>query len=501
MDARNIGRACGALLIAAIVAGCTSASEPADTAREAPDLTWQPCPQQPPDSTSADTSLPDFECSSLTVPFDYADSGGPSFTIPLIRLASTSAQPRLLITNPGGPGISGVADMLASHEYLAGFTDLYTVVSFDPRGIAGSDPAVKCLDEQQRLAIFDQPSTPVDPAAVDRARALARGIGTACENRFAGELAHVGTANVARDIDTIRAALGFEQISYLGFSYGTFVGALYADMFPARTERMVLDSVMDPALSYEEIRHGQALGMQDSITAFIADCLTLPDCPLDGPADRGMQQILDIVAALDASPFEAAGGRTLSGARMLALIESSLYFPDSGWPALRKTLREATDGNMAAVAEAAYSPEMMVNPADSEYLSVVCVDFAHRRDPAAPAQLAPQWARESRLSGGSRAWSLQACESWPVAPVRVPAPVAAAGAGPVLILNTTGDPATPLRWAQSLHRQLQGSSLVIAPDQGHIAVSQNSCADQWVTRFLREGTLPETSTYTCPAST
>ena len=495
MNAKSVRQMCCAVLIAAVGAGCISTPRPTTTAGDAAGLTWQSCP----DRGNADPSLPEFECAALTVPFDYDHSDGPTFALPLIRLASTSAQPRLLITNPGGPGISGVADMRASHEYFAGFTDLYTVVSFDPRGIAGSTPAIKCLDEGQRSAIFDQPSVPVGDAVL-RAQMLARSIGASCQSRFADSMAHVGTGNVARDIDTIRAALGFEKITYLGFSYGTFVGALYADMFPQRTDRMVLDSVMDPALTYEQIRHGQAVGMQDSITAFIADCLPLPDCPLRGPPNQSLKQILDIIGRLNVSPFRAADGRMLSGARMLALIESSLYFPDSGWPTLREVLREAADGDLAAVTDAAYSDDMMVNPADSEYLAVVCIDFADRRDPAAPQRLAPLWARESPLSGGNRAWSLQACESWPTAPVRRPAPVRAAGAGPVLILNTTGDPATPLSWAQSLHDQLQGSRLVIAPEQGHIAVSQNACAEDWATTFLRSGKRPESPVYTCPAS-
>ncbi len=495
MNGKSVRQMCCTVLIAVVGAGCMPTPQPTGTAGDSAGVTWRTCPDQ----GSADPSLPEFECATLTVPFDYDHGDGPTFTLPLIRLASTSAQPRLLITNPGGPGIGGVADMRASHEYFAAFTDLYTVVSFDPRGIAGSTPAITCLDERQRSAIFDQPSVPVGDAVL-HAEVLARGIGVSCQSRFADSLPHVGTGNVARDIDAIRAALGFEKLTYLGFSYGTFVGALYADMFPQRTDRMVLDSVMDPALTYEQVRHGQAVGMQDSITAFVADCLPLSDCPLAGPPDQALTQILDIVDRLNVAPFRAADGRVLSGARMLALIESSLYFPDSGWPTLREALREAVAGDMAAVTDAAYSDEMMVNPADSAYLAVVCIDFADRRDPAAPQRLAPLWARESPLSGGNRAWSLQPCESWPTAPVRHPGPVRAAGAGPVLILNTTGDPATPLPWAQSLHRQLRGSWLVIAPNQGHIAVSQNACAEDLATKFLRSGEHPESPVYTCPAS-
>lgn len=447
-----------------------------------------------PDSNGA---YPGVECSTLTVPFDYR-SESPTFSIPVIRIPSKASQPKLLLTNPGGPGISGVKDLRSNREYFEKFTDDYTVVSFDPRGVGASVPAIQCLDDRQRQAIFNQPSVPTAEADIKRARELATGIGEACKKQFGEALSHLGTADVARDMDEIRKAMGFDQINYLGFSYGTFLGALYTDMFPASADRVVLDSVMDPMLDYQEVRHGQAQGMQRSVTAFVDDCLSRPDCPLSGPSSQALQQISQLVGELDGQPYVGSDGRTLSGARMLALVESSQYYPDSGWPALRETLRHALDGQWPAVLDAAYSPDLMVNPADSVYLSVVCTDFATNRDPEKPKRLAPVWAMESPISGGNRAWSLEPCETWPVPPVREPGPVDPRGAGPVLILNTTGDPATPLDWAQSLHRQIKNSTLVIAPAQGHIASAQNTCAEDTLTAFLMKGALPPERIFTCP---
>ncbi|MFN8033212.1 MAG: alpha/beta hydrolase [Mycobacterium sp.] len=432
------------------------------------------------------------------MPFDYGRSESPTFSIPVIRIPSKASQPRLLLTNPGGPGISGVKDLRSNREYFEKFTDDYTVVSFDPRGVGASVPAIQCLDDQQRQAIFNQPSVPTAEVDIKRARELATGIGEACKKQFGEALSHLGTADVARDMDEIRKAMGFDQINYLGFSYGTFLGALYTDMFPASADRVVLDSVMDPMLDYQEVRHGQAQGMQRSVTAFVDDCLSRPDCPLPGPSGQALQQISQLVGELDGQPYVGSDGRTLSGARMLALVESSQYYPDSGWPALRETLRHALDGQWPTVLDAAYSPDLMVNPADSEYLSVVCTDFATNRDPEKPKRLAPVWAMESPISGGNRAWSLEPCETWPVPPVREPGPVDPRGAGPVLILNTTGDAATPLDWAQSLHRQIKNSTLVIAPAQGHIASAQNACAEDTLTAFLMKGALPPERIFTCP---
>ncbi|WP_328353565.1 alpha/beta hydrolase [Mycobacterium sp. NBC_00419] len=486
-----------AAVTAMVVGACSAPVSQRDAASVVGLAPWGPCimTESMPES---DGSYPGVECSTLTVPFDYDKPQGPSFAVPVIRIPSKAAQPRLLVTNPGGPGISGVNDLRSNREYFEKFTDTYTVVSFDPRGVGGSKPAIRCLDDTQRRAIFDQPSVPASQADIDRAKDLAAGIGNACQAQFGDALAHVGTANVARDMDEIRKAMGFDQINYLGYSYGTFLGALYADMFPGKTDRIVLDSVMDPMLDYQEVRHGQAQGMQRSIAAFVDDCLRRADCPLTGPSDQALQQISGLVRNLDEQPYVGADGRRLSGARMLALVESSQYFPVSGWPSLRTTLQQALGGQWPKVLDAAYSPDLMVNPADSEYLSVVCTDFATHRNPDKPQRLAPVWAMESPISGANRAWSLQPCETWPAPSVRGPGPVDTTGAGPVLILSTTGDPATPLAWAQSLRSQIKASTLVVAPAQGHIASAQNTCAENTMLAFLNQGALPPGPVYTCP---
>ena len=480
------------LMATALLAGCSG---------QAPELSaWGPCPSANPSSDSANPSSDDVQCATIEVPFDYTRPDGKTFTIAVSRIPSKSAKPQLLMMNPGGPGISGVTDLRSGREYYEKFTDVFTVVSFDPRGVGASTPAASCLDDEQKTAIFNQPSVPRSESDDRRRQQLAAGIGASCERRLGSALGHLGTENVVRDMDVIRAAMGFDKTSYLGYSYGTFVGALYTQMFPERTGRVVLDSVMAPELDYRAVRYGQAKGMQASVVAFTADCLRRNDCPLPGPTQYAVQTIVDVIGRLDAEPYRAPDGRELSGSRMLALVESSQYMPKSGWPALRAALGDALAGRWPAVVEAAYSPDLMVNPADSEYLSVVCTDFATERDPQAPGRLTPVWAQEFPISGGNRAWSLAPCESWPVAPVRRPGPVNPHGAGPVLILNTTGDPATPLEWAQSLHRQIDGSSMVVVPGPGHLASSQNACADEILMAFLLAGTPPPEPDFTCPAN-
>ena len=495
MTANFAGRrfAVSALVLTVLAGGCSPEPPRSEPVKTGPVLSaWGSCPEPPPDPDAR------LECATIAVPYDYNQPDGPAFTLPLIRIPARTDKPQLLIMNPGGPGVSGVGDLRMGWKYYETFADKFTVVSFDPRGTGGSVPAVSCLDDQQKAAIFDQPSVPLTDADRQRRQDLAASIGQACERQFSTVLSALGTENVARDIDAIRAAMGFEKTSYLGYSYGTFVGALYAQTFPDRTGRLALDSVMAPELDYRDVRHAQARGMQASVTAFAADCLRQSDCRLPGPLDVAVRTISDLVAELDRQPFVGADGRQLSGSRMLALVESAQYNPTTGWPSLRATLAKALDGEWPAVAEAAYSPDLMVNPADSEYLAVVCTDFATERDPQVPERLAPEWARESPVSGGNRAWSLAPCESWPVPPVRKPGPVNPKGAGPVMLLNTAGDPATPLEWAKSLHDQISGSTLVIAPGVGHLASSQNTCADEAMIAFLKEGTLPSESVFTCP---
>ena len=485
-------RSIGSLLaVVTLVAGC-SAPPRTDTAKPGPALTdWGPCP------TTDSVPDPGVECATLAVPYDYNQPDGATFAIAVSRIPSKAEKPQLLMMNPGGPGISGVDDLSSGREYYGKFSDTYTVVTFDPRGVGASVPAVSCLDDQQKAAIFNQPSVPLSDADRQRRRDLADDIGASCDRQFSSVLSALGTENVVRDMDAIRAAMGFDTMSYLGYSYGTFLGALYTQAFPDRTARVVLDSVMDVTLDYRQVRHDQAVGMQSSVTAFAEDCLRRSDCPLPGPAATAVQTIIDLIAQLDRQPVVGNAGRELSGSRMLALVESAQYQPISGWPSLRETLTRAVAGDWPAVLDAAYSPDLMVNPADSEYLAVVCIDFAAERDPQAPARLAPEWSTQSPISGGNRAWSLAPCESWPVPAVRKPGPINPQGAGPVLILNTTGDPATPLRWAQSLHEQIEGSSLVIVPGPGHLASSQNTCAEDALMAFLKDGTLPPTPEYTC----
>ena len=431
------------------------------------------------------------ECAPLAVPVDYDKPDGPTWTIPVTRLPATTqpAELGVLLINVGGPGIGGTDIFKDAGDSWDALRAKYDLIGFDPRGTGGSVPTLDCLTDAQKEAIRGQSSAPRTPAEIAAARELGVLQGSACQSKFPDYLPFVGTANVARDMDAIRAALGQARISYFGFSYGTFLGALYADMFPGHTARVLLDSAMDPALDYVQVRHDQAIEQQAVFDRFVADCVAHPDCPVS--SDNAQSAVGDLIAELDAHAF-SDGNRTLSGSRATGLIESANYTPASLWKPLRKSLTDALNGNLSTMNVAAHSAALMVNPADSPYLAVVCIDFHTSRDIDRPERLAPQWQAEARLSGANRAWSLQPCETWPVPPDRRPAPITAAGSGPVLLTGNTYDPATPIAWGRSLAKQMAHATFLEVPASGHIAYEPgNGCAFAAMNAFLLAGTLPE----------
>lgn len=481
------------LLLCACSSGSGSGSgmeAGADRNQATTTLTWTPCGDG-------------FECADLVVPRDHADASSPTFTIPVIRLTATGPGERIgsLVVNPGGPGIAGVDYLRDEHESLATLGERYDLVSFDPRGAGASRPAVDCLSRDEIDAVRDQVSAPSSPEEQRVALDLAESMVQACTDQVSDWLPYVGTRDVARDLDVLRSALGDARLTYLGFSYGTYLGATYADMFPDHTERMVLDGAMDPARDYDALRHDQAVAMDVALRRFVTDCLGSSECPLSGGVDAGLAQLADIVAALDEQPYEGPDGRTLSGSRALALIQSATYYPPETWEGLRDVLGAALRQDYQPMLERAHGPALMVNPADTPYLAVMCHDLGADTaggDTSELAALADEWAQDAPLNGPSRAWSTLPCRVWPERSSTPPAALAAEGSGPILVVGTTHDPATPFLWARALADELAESSLLEWNGDGHIAYGRaGACVADVVEGFLLEATDPPPTT-TCP---
>jgi pimeloyl-ACP methyl ester carboxylesterase len=516
--ARLIGRRLAAVAtVAVMIWGCGTAPSlpPASTSSAG---LGSPAPSQPssqPGSASPAAPVPvarpvtwsdcgsGFECGQLLVPRDYAAAGGPALVISLIRLPALDRARRIgsLVVNPGGPGGSGTDFVRRSAERL--FDDAvrrrFDIVGFDPRGVNRSSE-VRCVDDLDHFLASDPtPDTPAELATLlDGERTFAEG----CQRRNGDLLPYLGTENVARDLDMLRAALGDAKLSYIGFSYGTLIGALYAQLFPDRIRALVLDGAVDPALDQAGLSEGQALGFEGALRRFLADCAGDRSCVFrhggkPGPAFDALMRRIE-AKPLPAIRFRDA--RLVGPSYAWSGVVASLYARGS-WPilAVGLTLAEAGDGSMFLLladplngrnSDGGYS-----NLIDA-HRAVACVDFPAPRDPAVYQARATAWTRKAPHFGALLAFSDVGCAFWPIPPTRKPAPVSAPGAPPLVVIGTTGDPATPYAWSVALSRQLSSSILVTRRGEGHTGYAYSACVQKAANAYLVALTVPR-SGLTC----
>lgn len=485
------------------LAGCTSAplpealQSPPPTVRSpqpAPqglqrfyeqNLTWQDCEGS-------------FECATLTVPRDYSDPNAGTTGIALLREKGDKPLGSLVV-NPGGPGGSGVDYARAAGQLLSDtVTDQYSVVGFDPRGVGRSAP-IDCLTDAELdewIALDGEPDSPKEGQELLDA---AREFGEACEARSAEMLPFVDTESVVKDLDILRAALGERRLNYLGFSYGTMIGALYADQFGPNTGRMVLDGALPPQLSVDEVGLGQAKGFDDALRRYVEDCQAKPGCPVAGESvDEGVAKVQDFLDSLDDKPLPAGEGRELNQGLGVGAVLYHLYFPFAGdWDALSEGLRDAFAGDGGTLLDMfdtrlERSPDgKYANNSQEVFYAVNCLDRTVDGDAAELRRQADEWAQAAPVFGRYLAWTEAACSQWPVAATGAPQEVTAADAGPILVIGNTNDPATPLEWAQLLADRLADAHLIVWESDGHTAYGNgSSCVDDAVDAYLVDGDLP-----------
>jgi pimeloyl-ACP methyl ester carboxylesterase len=444
----------------------------------------------------------DFQCARLTVPVDYQDPDGGTLTLALTRLRATKPDDRIgsLVINPGGPGGSGVAYARAARAVISErVRERYDVVGFDPRGVAGSDP-VTCLTDAEIDTLMASDPTPDDDAEAARTVELAKVLAAGCAKGGGDLLAHVGTKDAARDMDVLRAALGDARLTYLGKSYGTFLGATYAEEFPKNVGRMVLDGAIDPALPAEEIDLGQAKGFEQATRAFVADCVKGRSCPLGSDLDRGMARLRALLKQLDSSPLPTGDPARPLTEGLGSLGVAVAMYDEGYWPTLRAALSQAFGGNGSALLQLSdvYSDRDSGGHYTSNQNTVIyavnCLDRPYRGagDPVAEAQRdVPLFSKQAPTWGAFLAWSELPCAYWPVKPKGEPAPITAAGSGPIVVVGTTRDPATPYAWAQGLSRELANGHLLTYEGDGHTAYRRGSrCIDKAVDAYLLRGQVP-----------
>jgi len=431
-----------------------------------------------------------YQCATIQVPEDYAEPGGRKIGLSVIRLPATDPVKRIgsLLVNPGGPGASGVEFVQDDITlFPASLRSRFDIVGFDPRGVNLSAP-IRCQDNLDgHVALDRSPDSKAElEALVDDARSYAE----ACATRNADMLAHVSTDDVARDLDLIRSAIGEPKISYFGFSYGTLIGALYAEMFPTHIRAMVLDGAIDPALDLEQLRSGQARAFETALAHFLADCAKDKSCYFHegGHTRRSFDAVM---ASIEKHPLPAirAKDRRLLTTGLAWQAVAGVMYNDAAWPALAIGLALAKRGD-GSVMLLLTDPQNGRNKNGSysnlidAYTANTCLDFPASHDVADYTALAARLKSSAPDFAGLLAYNDLSCAFWPVAATRVPASVSAAGAPPIVVVGTTGDPATPYPWAVSLAGQLSSGVLVTRRGEGHTAFGTSACVQRAVTTYL-----------------
>jgi len=434
-----------------------------------------------------------FDCTTLQVPLDYKHPDSAAISLSVIRLKAKNSVGSLLL-NPGGPGGSGV-DYARAATYVVSkdLISRYDIVGFDPRGVGRSTP-VHCLTDAQTDRIIAADGSPDNQVEINLLISLNKNFANACRNKSSTLYRFVDTASAARDIDILRNALGDKKLNWLGKSYGTFLGATYAELFPKRVGRMVLDGVVDPTLSNTELSRGQAIGFEDALHRFVADCYSHSDCPLTGSPKFGYQQIVNLLNSLDSDPVMLKDGRTFTQAMGLIGILGSLYDKQYGWPQLRSDLSAALELSFEPLARnldlytSRGSDGKYEDNSNDAIAAVNCLDRPDRPSVQQTLRLVKQWRKVAPFFGDYLAWSNLSCTYWKAPATDKPHAISAPGSPMILVVGTLHDPATPFAWAKSLSKQLHKSTLLTFDGDGHTAYMQGSpCIDKVVDNYFITG--------------
>lgn len=444
-------------------------------------INWRPC------STAGDATK---QCATVLAPLDYADPNGTAITLAIARTPSTASHPKgAIFTNPGGPGSSGVGflDYFDDH----GLRNSYDIVSWDPRGTGGSTP-VRCFTDRQMDELIAVDYSPDTPQEVQQLIDVNEAFGQACLARSGALLQHISTADTVRDLDLLRQLLGRPKLDYFGFSYGTTIGAMYATMYPAKVGRMVLDGATDvgttPMVS-------QADGFDRTLGNFAAWCAA-QKCRLGDTKDQVLTAIGGFLQHLDQHPI-SGGRRQVNQALATSGLLYALYAPASSWPQLLQILESAVyDHNATVLLDWAYDyferdDSGRFDQFNAAFPAILCDDEPNT---GAAAELKAWAADEQRARTlGQLIGPDLTCATWPVTSSNdTRRRIGYAGTTPIVILGTTGDPATPYEYAQHMHRALASSRLITLDGDGHLAFDQSRCVQSKVLDYFA-GTTPASS--------
>jgi pimeloyl-ACP methyl ester carboxylesterase len=447
------------------------------------------------------------QCGDVIVPQDWSKAkdgkatDGKSFELAVMRIRSDEQSQRIgsILLNPGGPGGSGFEFAALVAGRFSGLLERFDLIGFDPRGVGRSDP-VDCISDEDLDATFGYEPDPVSDADFQGAVAISKRIADSCGQKYGPTLSLFSTEQAARDMDAIRAALGDEKLTYLGFSYGTLLGAVYANLFPRNIRAMVLDGAVDPQQSAVASTEGQAIGFERAFTNFTTWCRSNSrTCPI---APDARTAVLSAISSARRTPVKAADGREATAGWVFLSVVSSMYSQDA-WPLLARAISDLRRGNaqiMFLLADAYAERD-----SDGKYSNlfdannaVNCVDSEQYPSEGDIRRLQSQWRTKYPLFGPALAIGLLNCSLWPA--TKDPYPVGPAeGSPPIVVVGTTGDPATPYESTAKLANLLGTGTVVTWEGEGHTAYPETACIRNAVEEYLIDGEKPAAG-LTCPAS-
>ncbi|MDV6014742.1 alpha/beta hydrolase [Haloechinothrix sp. LS1_15] len=477
-------------------------------------ITWEDCASY---ATSETAEMlfeqPRAQCARIDVPLDYENPGGETITVGVSRMPASDPDERIgsLVTNPGGPGVTGMDAAVQTARNLAGTEvgERFDVVGFDPRGVGASEPAIECLTDEERDELrAEDHEFDGSPEAVEQAEDNAREFVDNCVERTEhGEemLAHVGTREVVRDIDVLRSVLGDERLTYLGYSYGTRIGYSYAETFPGNVRALLLDGALDPEQELVDSLVAQGEGFGQAFDEFTEWCAARQDCPLGDDPDEATARYQDLVQPLMDRPVSLEDGRVLSfGDATIATVQA-LYSPDL-WEMLKSGLGqlERQRGEQLMMLADMYNERQSdgsYTSTQDAFVAIRCMDdpAVTDRDEIADAQERYAEVAPFLDSGQPPAAARDECAFWPVPATSEPGLPDVDDVPPSLVISTTQDPATPYDAGVRLAEAMDGALLTFEGTQHTVFAQGNDCVDEAGVAYLVDLELPEEGA-TCEAA-
>jgi pimeloyl-ACP methyl ester carboxylesterase len=489
-------------LMVLLVAGCSTVVDGRAVVAVPPPgspIRWAPCKSANPQVPVP----PNAECGKLSVPVDYTKPDGEVAQLAMIRFKATGDKIGSLVINPGGPGESGVesaASLVGSMP--PSVLERFDLVGFDPRGVAGSTPAVWCNSDADNDRLRADPQVDYSPKGIEYIDGQTKEFVQRCADKSSKEfLANVGTANVVKDLDAIRAAVGDDKLTFLGYSYGTRIGGAYAEEFPQKVRAMVLDGAIDPNADPIEANLRQTAAFQKAFDDYAADCAKDPTCPLGTDPAKATDVYKSMVEPLVEKPAETKDPRGLAYSDAIVGTILPLYSP-ALWPQLTEGLNELRFGRGDGLLR--LSDVYMHRDAYGHYdnavdarVAVNCVDKPPETDKA-------KLVEKDRLSREAAPFMsygkftgyapMDTCAFWPVPPTTVPHEISVKGLPPTLVISTTNDPATPYQAGVDLAKQLGGTLVTFEGTQHTVAFQGNQCIDDIVATYLIDVKVPPADT-------